>query len=78
MQWYESKKPGLGLIFLNYLDGYFQTLKTGKVIFPIKVKPVYRELALKKFPFVIVYEVVKINIIVYSVFNTYQNPEKKI
>ena len=29
IEWYESKQVGLGADFLNYLDGYFQTLKNG-------------------------------------------------
>ena len=30
IEWYESKQVGLGADFLNYLNGYFQTLKNGK------------------------------------------------
>lgn len=75
---YESKQEGLGEEFLNYLGGYFQTLMTGKSDFEIKRKPVFRELPLKRFPFVIIYEKLKKEIIVYSVFNTYQNPIKKL
>lgn len=77
VDWYESKQMGLGADFLNYLDGYFQTLKNGKAFFEIKRKPVFRELPLKRFPFVIIYEKYKEEIIVYSVFNTHQNPKHK-
>ena len=77
IDWYESKQSGLGKEFYNYLDGYFKTLKEANALFPIKRKPVYRELALKRFPYVIIYEHVKNEIFVYSVFNTHQNPAKK-
>ena len=77
IDWYESQQPGLGLDFVNYLDGYFQTLIEGNVLFPVKRKPVFRELTLKRFPFVIIYEHTKAEIFVYSVFNTHQDPEKK-
>ena len=77
IEWYESKQIGLGADFFNYLDGYFQTLKNGKALFEIKRKPVFRELPLKRFPFVIIYEEFQNQIIVYSVFNTFQNPDKK-
>jgi hypothetical protein len=77
IEWYESKQIGLGLDFLNYLDGYFKTLKEGKVAFRIKRKLVFRELPLKRFPYVIIYEAYRNQIIVYSVFNTLQNPSKK-
>jgi len=47
------------------------------VFFEIKRKPVFRELALKRFPYVIIYEHTEEDIYVYSVFNTYQSPIKK-
>jgi hypothetical protein len=77
IDWYESKQPGLGKEFYNYLDGYFKTLKQSNALFAIKRKPVYRELALKRFPYVIVYEHTDSEIFVYSVFNTHQDPNKK-
>ena len=77
VDWYESKQLGLGAHFLNYLDGYFQTLKHGFSCFEIKREPVFRELPLKRFPFVIIYEEFNGKIIVYSVFNTSLNPSKK-
>lgn len=77
IEWYESRQSGLGKDFFNYLDGYFQTLKNGNSFFEIKRKPVFRELPLKRFPFVIIYEVLKNQIVVYSVFNTLQHPNKK-
>jgi hypothetical protein len=78
IEWYESKRLGLGKEFYNYLDGYFKTLKQANVLFPIKRKPVFRELALKRFPYVIVYEHTETEIFVYSIFNTHQDPIKKI
>jgi len=78
IEWYESKQDGLGEEFLNYLGGYFQTLTTGKPDFEIKRKPFFRELPLKRFPYVIIYEKLNDAIIVYSIFNTHQNPVKKL
>ena len=75
--WYESRQEGLGFDFINYLDGYFQTLKENYALFPIKRQPVYRELPLKRFPFVIIYEYLDNTTFVYSVFNTSQDPLKK-
>jgi hypothetical protein len=77
IDWYESKQPRLGKEFYNYLDGYFNTLKQANALFAIKRKPVYRELALKRFPYVIIYEHTDTEIFVYSVFNTHQDPNKK-
>jgi hypothetical protein len=78
ISYYESKQLGLGEEFFNYLEGYFKTLENQKVLFEIKRKPVFRELPLKRFPFVIIYEILKNQVIIYSVFNTFQNPTKKI
>lgn len=77
IDWYESKKIGLGKVFFNYLNGYFQMLNNNNALFEIKRKPVFRELPLKRFPFVIIYEVYQNKVIVYSVFNTNQDPNKK-
>lgn len=75
--WYESKQVGLGEVFFNYLDGYFQTLKNEKALFEIKRKPVFREVPLKRFPYIIIYEEYQNQVVVYSVFNTHQDPVKK-
>ncbi|MEO5789111.1 type II toxin-antitoxin system RelE/ParE family toxin [Gelidibacter sp.] len=76
--WYESKQKGVGVEFLAYLESYFLALKEGGAIFQIKRGPCFRELPLKKFPFVIIYEIRANEIIVFSVFNTYQDPNKKL
>jgi len=78
IDWYESKQTGLGEEFYNYLEGYFETLKNDHADFPIKRKPVFRELPLKRFPHVIIYVKSKNTIYVYSVFNTRQHPLKKV
>lgn len=77
IDWYDSARVGLGKEFYTYLDGYFNTLLQGNVLFSIKRKPAYRELALKRFPYVIIYEQTDTEIYVFSVFNTDQNPAKK-
>jgi hypothetical protein len=74
---YESRKKGLGKYFIAYLKGYFSILKTNPELFPIKRKSIYRELSLKKFPFVIIYEIIENDVIIYSVFHTSRNPSSK-
>lgn len=77
IDWYESKQVGLGFDFLMHLQGYFEILKTEIPIFQIKRKPSYRELPLVRFPYVIIYEVIDNTIIIYSIFNTNQDPNRK-
>jgi hypothetical protein len=57
IDFYEGRRVGLGKHFLIYLKGYFEILKTRPELFAIKKPPYYRELPLKKFPFVIIYEI---------------------
>lgn len=74
--YYEQKRFGLGEEFLEHLDIYFNRIVTNPEHFPQKRKP-YREAFIKRFPFLIIYEIEKDKVIVYSIFNTWQNPEKK-
>jgi len=73
--WYESKQPQLGERFLNKLDDCFDVLKSNPNIYSRKYKSM-RQAIVSKFPFVVIYEIEKRNIIVYAVFNTSQDPEK--
>ncbi|WP_310559313.1 type II toxin-antitoxin system RelE/ParE family toxin [Flavobacterium sp.] len=77
IEFYENRKKGLGKQFLEYFRGYLKILKTNPELFSIKKPPLYRELALKKFPFVIIYEIFQNEVIIYSVFHTSRNPTKK-
>jgi hypothetical protein len=74
--YYEEKRIGLGEEFLEHLDTYFDRITENPKHFPKKRKP-YREAFIKRFPFLIIYEVIKGKVIVYSVFNTWQNPDNK-
>ncbi len=74
--YYEGKRKGLGEEFLEHLDTYFDRIRANPKHFPKKRKP-YREAFIKRFPFLIIYEIEKNKVIVYSVFNTWQNPDKK-
>lgn len=77
IEFYESRKKGLGKEFLSYLKGYFSILKTNPKLFQITRKSIYRELPMKKFPFVIIYEIINNDVVIYSVFHTSRNPSKK-
>lgn len=74
--YYEEKRIGLGEEFLEQIDIYFDRITSSPKHFPQKRKP-YREAFIKRFPFLIIYEIEKNKVIVYSVFNTWQSPDKK-
>ncbi|CAA9200881.1 hypothetical protein FLACOL7796_03496 [Flavobacterium collinsii] len=77
IEFYESRSKGLGKQFLSYLKTSLQVLKTHPELFQIKKEPGYRELTLVKFPFVIIYEIIGNEVIIYSVFHTSRNPQRK-
>lgn len=74
--WYEDQQPGLGRVFMVELEKCLRYILKNPQQYPSKREP-YREAFIKRFPFVIIYEVIEKEIIIYSVFNTYRNPEKK-
>lgn len=74
--WYEEKREGLGQQFLNELDAFFSVLLRNPNTYSYYNKPV-REGKIKRFPYTVVYEVVENSIVVYSVFMSRQDPEKK-
>jgi hypothetical protein len=47
IDFYESRKNGLGKEFFVYLKGYLKILKTNPELFPLKKEPHFRELSLK-------------------------------
>lgn len=77
IDFYESKRKGLGKEFLIHLTSFIKILKVYPHICVIKKLPHYRELPLKKFPFVIIFEISQNEVIVHSVFHTSRNSHKK-
>ena len=73
--WYESKQKDLGERFINKLDEYFNRISFTPGIFPQKHKGL-RQVVMMGFPFVIIFEIEDDNVVVYAVFNTYQDPGK--
>jgi plasmid stabilization system protein ParE len=75
--WYEEQYTGLGELFLKELDACFKKLEITPEIYS-KVVSNFRQANLRKFPFVVVYEIIKTKIIVFAVFHTSRNPKRKI
>lgn len=70
--YYNYRKSCLEFEFLVYLKGYLSILKRNPELFPLKRKYIFRKIALTKFPFVIVYETVKEDVVIYSDFSYQQ------
>ncbi|WBX99290.1 type II toxin-antitoxin system RelE/ParE family toxin [Chryseobacterium gambrini] len=74
--WYENQQTGLGEKFIQKVESYFLRIQNHPFHFPLK-KGNLREAYIQKFPYVIIYQIIGDNIIVFAVFNTHQNPTKK-
>ncbi|WP_103072701.1 type II toxin-antitoxin system RelE/ParE family toxin [Aquimarina sediminis] len=75
--YYEEQQIGLGERFFKHLDTYIDRIQTNPEHYPSK-RPPYREAWIKKYPYLIIYEIIEKKVIIYSVFNTWQHPKKKL
>lgn len=79
--YYEEKQQGLGDRFLDALSKRYYDLMlhpTHYSFIPEDEKQILRDVKIPKFPFVIVFEILFMNVIVYAVHNTYKNPYNKL
>ncbi len=75
-QWYEDQRHGLGELFLTELDSCLKKIQTNPTA-NSKVVKNYRQGILRRFPYVIVYEILHKEIIILSIFHTRRNPDQK-
>jgi len=75
-QWYEKQQLGLGNLFMRELDSCYDKLEMWPASYT-KIKKNFRHILLKKFPYVIIYEIINNDVVVYAVFHTSRNPRKK-
>jgi len=74
--YYESKQNGFGEYFLSDFSNTINAIKLSPNGF-VKFHQ-YRQVRFSVFPFVIVYEVIENELVVYAVFETHQDPKKKL
>ena len=74
--YYEEQKIGLGNRFLYTLETYIERVQKNPEHYQVKRKP-YREAFIKDFPYLIIYEIEANKVVVYAIFNTWKNPNKK-
>ena len=74
---YNTKVFGLGLEFEEEVFILLEFIKQNPLLFPIKFAHIH-EAVLKRFPFVINYEIYGKQIIVSAIFHVKQNPTKKL
>jgi hypothetical protein len=79
--YYEEKSVGLGERFLQALLKRYNDLAQHPTHYSFINEDEtlhLRDVVLEKFPFVIVFEIIEEDVIVYAVHNTYKHPRKKI
>lgn len=75
-KWYNSQQEGLEERFFDDLDKLITYLETN----PYLTRKFYgktHQAPLRVFPYVVLYRIESKNVIIFSVFNCYQNPKKK-
>jgi plasmid stabilization system protein ParE len=72
--WYDRQKPGLGDAFVNNVQDVFDRITVMPRVHPVVYKDV-RRAVVKKFPYIIHYQVEPDRIVVISVFHTSRNSE---
>ena len=79
--YYEQKQPGLGERFLESLQERYHQLSEHPANYSyIEEDPekVLRDIQLKKFPYVVVFEIIGTEVIVYAIHNTYRHSGHKL
>lgn len=76
-EYYENAQIGLGDRFLHNLDQQLQYIRHYPKHFPRLIGDI-RQALVYRFPFQIVYEQIEDTVVVYSVFHTSQNPDRKL
>ncbi len=75
--YYNKKLPELGFEFEEEVFQLLEIIKDNPLLFPIKFAHIH-EAVVKRFPYVINYEVFGKQIIVSAIFHANQHPEKKL
>lgn len=76
---YEEKSPGLGERFIQELvKRYNEIIEHPEHYGFIDEQKIIRDVKLRHFPYLVVYEIRDYNVIIYSVFNGYKNPDKRV
>ena len=74
--WYEKQREGLGKEFLVQVEKCLNAISSSPLHYQ-KIYKQYRHIPVRRFPFVIIFEIEGNSVVVYSVFHTSRNPNKK-
>ncbi len=74
--WYEEKMTGLGNKFLGELEDCYLKIEKYPEAFGRFYKN-YRKAGLKKFPYLVIFTIIKNEVIILAVFHGKRNPKKR-
>ena len=74
--WYERQRRGLGFDFLDCVEVALQSITESPEMYQIRYSN-FRGCVIRRFPFSVFYTVEYNEIIVYSVFDNRQSPQKR-
>ncbi len=74
--WYERQRKGLGMDFLNCIEIAIEHIIENPKMFQIRYLD-FRACVIRRFPFSLFYTVNNNEIIIHSIFNNRQNPDKR-
>ncbi|MFD2145568.1 type II toxin-antitoxin system RelE/ParE family toxin [Mucilaginibacter antarcticus] len=74
--WYEERQSGLGELFLQELESCYDKLEAWPSAYT-NIKKDFRHIILKTFPYVIIFKIIKDDVVIYAVFHTSRSPKKK-
>lgn len=75
--YYESAQSGLGERFLSELKKRFSEILEHPQFYGfINTSQKMRDVKVNHFPYQVVYEIIENSVVVFAVFNSYQNPSK--
>jgi len=75
-KWYEKRQPGLGDSFLNEVDDCYDRIESAPLLYA-KIEKNFRQILLRSFPYVLVFEIIDNDVVVYAVFHTSRDTRKK-
>lgn len=74
--WYEKQRRGLGFDFLDCVESAIQNIIAYPEIYQMQYS-VFRACPIRRFPFSIFYTLEPNEIVIHSIFDNRQNPEKR-
>lgn len=74
--WYEKQRRGLGFEFLDCLENAIKSIQETPEMYQIYYS-IFRGSIIRRFPFSVFYSIEDTEIIIHSVFDNRQDPEKR-